>query len=332
MSALAVAWFWIDALLLAAYAVLDGFDLGAGMAHGFTRDPARKDRFIGAISPVWNGNEVWLLAGVGSLLAAFPPVYSGLLSGLYIPVILVLMALVLRGCGVEFRDKVGSPALARILDGCIFWGSLIPAWGIGLAGGSVLAGFPVDAQGAVQGSPFFFLKPFPLAAAFLSLSAFLLQGILYASLKSERDERAGLVKPAGSALLLVAVFLAGATILGAFSLGPRFGASRAMPAFWACAIAALAGYLAVFAGLRAGRPGLAFAGSSLGLASLVGVSASLLFPVLIPSSLGADITVANAASADPTLKVMLILACVALPLIALYSVIAYRSFRGAAKK
>jgi cytochrome d ubiquinol oxidase subunit II len=333
MSALSIIWFGLVALLLSIWAIADGFDLGAGIVYGFTKDPARRKLALASISPIWSGNEVWLLAGIGSLLAVFPPVYSALLSSLYVPVIIVLMAIVARACGVELRGKTDSAFLQRFLDGSIVVGSLIPAWGVGLAAGNVLVGLPIDAAGNLQGSWLFCLHPFALATSLLSLAAFSLHGSLYVAMKTEGPQREALVAASKKLFYAVAALVAVCAAAGAFVLGPRLAGSGAKAGFWVFAVLALVGYGGVIMDLGGKRIGGAFAASGLGILSMVGASACFLFPVLIPSRLGADqsLTVAMAASPDKSLLVMLIMACIAVPLIAVYSVIAYRSFRGASK-
>jgi cytochrome d ubiquinol oxidase subunit II len=333
MTLLSIIWFGLAALLLAVYSVTDGFDLGAGIVYGFTKDAGRKKRILSTISPIWSGNEVWLLAGIGSLLAAFPPVYSALLSSLYVPVILVLMALVFRAGGVELRTKVEGPRLARFLDGCILAGSLVPAWGIGLAAGNVLLGMPLDAEGAVKGSWLFFLNPFSIVAGFASLAAFAVHGLAYVATKTRGEDREAFVGFAITSLGIFAVIVAALAVSSVFLLHARFAASQALVGFWIFAALAVVGYMGVFMDLRARRIGGAFAASAIGLLSIVGMSACLLFPVMIPSNLGAanDLVVANAASSDRSLLAILVLAAIGVPLIAVYTIVAYRSFRGQAK-
>jgi cytochrome d ubiquinol oxidase subunit II len=329
MSALSVTWFCLVALLLGFYAVMDGFDLGAGMIYGLAKDPERKKRILHSISPFWSGNEVWLLAGIGSLLAAFPPVYSALLSALYVPVILVLMALIFRACGVELRSKTDSPALARFFDLIIAGGSLLPAWGIGLVAGNVLLGLPLDASGNVEGSWLFFLHPFALATGLVSLAAFGLHGSVYVALKTGGEEGRRFQRQALAWLGAFAALVLACALASPFVLGGRFAASPTLLPFALFALLGLGAYAALFLALRAGRAVAAFASSALGLLSLVGMSASLLFPVLLPSRLARanDISIVVAASPDASLRVLLILALIALPLIAVYTFVAYRSFR-----
>jgi cytochrome d ubiquinol oxidase subunit II len=244
------------------------------------------------------------------------------------------MALIFRACGVELRTKTDSPGLIRFFDAIILGGSLVPAWGIGLVAGNVLVGLPLDASGNLVGSWLFFLNPFALVASLVSVAAFVLHGLLYVSLKVEAKDRPIYVGKAKIAFWAFAGLVAVSAILSPFVLAARFGAAKSLIVFWVFVGLFAVGYSGVFSDLRAGRHGGAFAASAIGLASIVGMSASLLFPVLIPSRLGAanDLSIGNAASPDATLKVILIMACIAVPLIVVYTAIAYRSFRGVARE
>lgn len=330
MSVLAIVWFDLAALLFAVYAVTDGFDLGAGILYGLTKDPERRRLVLASISPIWSGNEVWLLAAVGSLLAAFPAAYASLLSGLYVPVVLFMVAVLFRALGVELRGKTDSPFLVRLFDFFIPAGSAVQAWAVGLVAGSVLVGLPLDASHNLSGSWLFFLNPWSLGAGFLSLAAFTLHGSLYVATKGEGVHRDATLAFARRVFPVTAFFLVIDAVGFPLFAGARAGGPATLAVFGVLCAFAAAGYIGVFLGLRGSKPGRAFAFSALGIAALVGASAAWLFPVLIPSTLGVAnaVTVANAAASDRSLSTILLLAGITLPLVAIYTAIAYRSFRG----
>lgn len=332
MTPLGVIWYFLAALLLSLFAMLDGFDLGAGILYGASPEAARRERILGSISPIWNGNEVWLIAGMGSLLAAFPPVYSSLLSSLYLPVMLVLVGIVLRACGVELRSKVSSPVLVRFLEGCVFLGSLIPAWATGLVAGNVLLGFPLDKDGNLAGSFLFFLRPYALLWSCASTAAFVLHGALFVALKSEDEDRAALLVSARKALLALLVIGVLGVVSAPLFLSDRLARASSLPVSGLLFLLLLGAYVGVALLIRRKSPGAAFAASFVGIAAAAATAASLLFPTLLPSTLGAanDLTIANAASADKSLAAMLVIAAVGVPLIAVYVIVAYRVFRGKA--
>src|SRR5512136_1650238 len=138
-------WFLLIGVLLAGYALLDGFDLGIGVLFRFlAANDDEKRSLLKAIGPVWDGNEVWLLTGGGALFAAFPVVYATVFSGYYLALVLVLVALILRAVSLEFRGKVDSPAWRRCWDWAFGLGSLVPAVVFGVAVGNILRGLPFD--------------------------------------------------------------------------------------------------------------------------------------------------------------------------------------------
>jgi cytochrome d ubiquinol oxidase subunit II len=330
MSILAIVWFGLAALLFAVYAVTDGFDLGAGILYGLTKDAERRRLVLATISPIWSGNEVWLLAAVGSLLAAFPAAYASLLSSLYIPVVLFIVAVLFRALGVELRGKTDSPFLLRLFDFFIPAGSAVQAWAVGLVAGNVLVGLPLDTSHNLSGSWLFFLNPWALGTGFLSLAAFTLHGSLYAAAKGEGAHRDATLAFARRTFIVTAFFLVIGAIGFPLFVGARTGGPVTLAVFGVLCAFAVAGYVGAFLELRKARPMRAFAASALGIAALAGASAAWLFPVLIPSTLDVAnaITVANAASSERSLSTILVLAGIAIPLVAIYTAIAYRSFRG----
>src|SRR5512135_384088 len=152
-------WFVLVGVLITGYAVLDGFDLGAGVLHLFARSDAERKVNLHAIEPVWDGNEVWLLTGGGALFAAFPVVYATVFSGFYLALMLLLAALIARAVALEFRYHVDAPAWGRVWDWIFGIGSLLPAVLFGVAVGNVIKGVPIDAHGAYTGTFLGLLNP-----------------------------------------------------------------------------------------------------------------------------------------------------------------------------
>ena len=178
---LPILWFIIIAVLISAYYVLDGFDLGAGILSPFVaKTPGEKRALMTSIGPVWDGNEVWLLTAGGALFAAFAPAYATVFSGFYLAIMLVLFGLIIRAVSLEFRAH--DPKWQKFWDVCFFVGSLVPALLFGVALGNCLQGVPLDAAGNYIGSFFGLLTPFPLLCGLLGLC------LLYTS-PSPRDTR-----------------------------------------------------------------------------------------------------------------------------------------------
>ncbi len=333
MTFFQVLWFMLIFVLIAGYFVLDGFDLGAGVLYPFVakddRDKAIVRRSIG---PVWDGNEVWLLTAGGALFAAFPPAYATTFSGFYLAIMLVLFGLIVRAVSVEFRGH--DQAWKRAWDGCFFVGSLLPALLLGVAVGNVYAGIPMDANGDYMGVPLLGLvTPFTLLTGLLGLAMFLAQGATWLSLKAPKPSglqaRAARLRLPIQIVVLV-LFLA-VSVYGHFviqpTMDPALGALR-----WLFALLFLAGIVAsvVLAAKKDCDLG-AFIGQLASAVFLVGLLAASLFPNLVVASadsIGPAITLMNAASSELALMWMTIITCVGLPLVLLYHVVIYRTFRG----
>src|SRR5512143_2384366 len=176
-------WFLLIAVLLAGYAVLDGFDLGVGALSLFARGREERDLHAAAIGPVWDGNEVWLLTGGGALFAAFPMVYATVFSGFYLALMLLLLALIARAVSLEFRNLQEGAGWRRAWDVAFGVGSLLPSILLGVAVGNVLRGVPVTAEGEWAGSFLGLLNPYAILVGLVSLAFFTLHGALYLRVK-----------------------------------------------------------------------------------------------------------------------------------------------------
>jgi len=332
MTELQTIWFGVIALLFAGYAVLDGFDLGVGIWHPFTRGERERRTLLNAIAPFWDGNEVWLLTAGGALFAAFPPVYAGVFSGFYLALMLLLLALILRAVSIEFRAHESTPAAWKRWDAAFALGSLVATLLLGVALGNILRGIPLDAGGDYTGTFFGLLNPFALLVGVLNLAMVAAHGALYLVMKTDGPlaERArGWAKIAWSAYLPLAVV----TVIAA-AWQPHLRANYLdAPVLWA--LPALALLVIILAGVwnRAGQPGRAFIASAAGIVLLLASAAVALFPTLVPA-LGTpewNLTAHNASSSALTLRTMLIMAGAGMVLVLGYTVWVYRTFRGKAR-
>ena len=184
-----IIWFLLIAVLLIGYAILDGFDLGVGVLHLFTKDENERRININSIAPVWDGNEVWLLTAGGALFAAFPIVYATVFSGFYLAFMLLLFALIFRAVSMEFRGKVDSPKWRSVWDWAFGLGSLLPALLYGVAIGNILRGIPINSEGYFTGNFFSLLNPYSILVGLLSLVLFTMHGSIYLSMKSAGAHR-----------------------------------------------------------------------------------------------------------------------------------------------
>lgn len=320
---LAVIWFIAISVLWTGYFVLEGFDFGVGTLLPFMgeRDSVDRRVTINSIGPVWDANEVWLITAIGATFAAFPSWYASLLSGFYLPMFLILIALILRGVAFEYRGKRDSAAWRLWWDRAIFFGSTAPAllWGITFA--NVVRGVPMDADHIVTASLPDLLNPYALLGGLTTLALFTLHGAVFLSLKTDGPVR-GRARAAALRTACVAV-PAGA----AFLLWTQLAHGRA----WTWPLVALAALALVggVAAARARREGLAF---GLMVATILAAVVTLfgsLFPDVLPSTTDPafGLTVENASSADYTLTIMSWVAVVFLPLVLLYQGWSYWVFR-----
>ncbi len=327
MTPLSVIWFVLAALLFCAFALADGFDLGAGMLYAFEREPERRERILRAIAPVWGGSEIWLLAGMAALLVGFPAVYAFVLRSLALPIVVVVAALVLRAIGIEFHLRGPLPVIGAFLDALIVVGSFVPALALGFLGANLLQGLPIDATGVVQGGVSALLSPFSVLGALVSGIAFTLHGSVFLAARTNGDFRGQIEGWAKTLLTMLLVLLVGGFLWSRTSLKLRYATSMALPVFWVSFVLGLLAYASVWVNVRFERRTAAFAGSAAGLAAITVCAASLLFPTMVPSTLDSAfaLTVGDAAVGDANLRSLIIYALVGLPLLAVYVLVSYRS-------
>jgi cytochrome d ubiquinol oxidase subunit II len=321
-------WFIAIAVLWAGYFVLEGFDFGVGiLLPVLGRDDTERRVMINAIGPVWDGNEVWLLTAGGATFAAFPGWYAAMFSAFYLPLLLVLVALIIRGVAFEYRGKRDNSNWRRGWDAAIFLGSLLPAILWGVAFGNVLHGIPLTAGHDFTGNFFTFLNPYSLLGGLTTLALFTLHGALFLRLKTTGGlrERAA---AAATGISAVAI-LAGAGFLAWTEASYRATTSGTGAASVALAALAAVCLITAAAASRARREGTAFAANAAAIAAATAALFTALYPNVLPSSLSAaySLTVANASSADATLKVMTVVAIIFLPLVLAYQAWTYWVFR-----
>jgi cytochrome d ubiquinol oxidase subunit II len=325
-------WFVVLTFMLAGYAVLDGFDLGVGALHLFIgRNATERGHAIDSIGPVWNGNEVWLLAAGGSMVVAFPHVYASSFSGFYLALMLVLWLLLLRGISIEFRHQVDSPLWHEAWDVVFCVASALLAVLFGVAVGNVLRGVPLDARGEFQGSFALMLNPFAVLAGVLSLATLSLHGATWLALKTD-----GQIQPRARRVIgwmwWVVLALLAAMVSASFLVRPDFTANfTRWPVLLAFPIAGLAG--AAFlrrAWARHDNRG-AFVGSSTLIAGILASAAAGLFPKLLPALAGSPhpgLDIYNASSAAGSMRIAMGIYLVGMALVMLYLVNIYRIWKG----
>jgi len=333
-------WFSLVALMLAGYVVLDGFDLGAGALHLIAaRTDAERRTVLESIGPVWDGNEVWLLAAGGTLFYAFPLLYSSSFSGFYLALNIVLWLLVFRALGIEFRMHLADRLWRAFFDGAFSVASILLIVFFGAALGNVLRGVPLGPDhyffvplwtdfrcGASPG----ILDWYTVLCAVLALVAVAVHGALYLILKTEGDLNArlrGWVNRLWPLLVALSALALWATVYVRPQLLDNY---RKAPVAWivpALVVAALGGILYF---TRAGRERAAFLSSCCYIVATLSGAAVGLYPALLPASAGpADsITIANAAAGDASLSIGLVWWGIGMAIALGYSVVVYTMFKG----
>lgn len=320
---LTTAWFLIIAFLWLGYFVLEGFDFGVGMLlPTLARDEKERRVMINTIGPVWDGNEVWVLVAGGATFAAFPEWYATMFSGFYLPLLLILVALIVRGVAFEYRGKRNDPRWRARWDLCIILGSVVPAllWGVAFA--NIVRGVPIDADLEYVGGVVNLLNPFALLGGLMTLLVFACHGAIFIALKTDGEIRHRARRFAARLGAAALVVTAGWGVWLNVAHSPR------SLTWLTLAAAGLGLVLALVANAR-GREGWAFIGTALAIAMVVVGIFLALFPNVMVSSLdpGWSLTTTNAASTPYTLKIMTVSALVATPLVLLYQGWTYWVFR-----
>jgi cytochrome d ubiquinol oxidase subunit II len=320
-------WFLLIGVLFIGYFILEGFDFGVGILLPFLgRTDAERRRIIATIGPVWDGNEVWILTGGGAIFAAFPHWYATLFSGFYLALLLMLLALIVRGVAFEFRSKDKNPAWRSTWDWMIFVGSVVPAllWGVAMA--NLLQGTPIDETKTFTGGFFDLLSPYTLIAGLASLTLFTTHGAIFLNLKSTDPIRAralAVTKKAGAvATVLLLLFAVGTYIwTDAFT---RVGINPGL-----VPLLALGCLLATGALIHRERMGWGFVMTTLTILFATATLFVSLYPRVMVSSLNPDwsLTIYNASSTPYTLTIMSIVAAVFVPIVLAYQAWTYWVFR-----
>jgi len=333
-------WYWIVAVMLAAYVVLDGFDLGVGILYPFlARTEADRRAMMRSIGPVWDGNEVWLIAGGGTLFFAFPLVYASAFSGFYLPLMIVLWLLIMRGASIELRMRIESPVWRTFFDGLFFVSSALLAIFLGAALANVIRGVPLGPDN------YFFLPlwtnwragPAPgildwytVIGGLVALIALAVHGALYTVLKAPAalEQRARVVvAPLSLALTALTIVSLVATIIVRPATLARY---QTVPALFVIPALVIASLVAIQWCTRRGRALAAFGASSLFLVVMLVGAAAGLYPSLLPSSTDGtrDLTIANSISGPESLRVGLVWWSIGMTLALGYVVTNYRIMRG----
>ncbi len=323
--------FWFIALgaLFLGFLVLEGFDFGVGMLmESFGRSaPAdqreqHKRAVLNTIGPVWDGNEVWLITAGGAMFAAFPEMYATVFSGLYLPLLAILVSMIVRICAIEWRGKIDDPTWRSYADVAIAVGSWVPAvlWGVTFAG--LVHGLPVDAGKQIELSLADLLNGYLLLGGLATAGLFAFHGAVFITLKTEGAVRDDAVRFAARLALPVTV------VVAAFGLWTQLAHGKDWT-WLVLGVAVVAQVTAVMLVWSRGGDGWAFGCTATVVAAVVILLFGALYPNLVPSTLNPEwsLTIHNASSSPYTLKIMSWAALVFTPLVIAYQAWTYWVFR-----
>lgn len=325
--------FSLVGILFTGYAVLDGFDLGVGALHLFTKSDRERRVMLNAIGPVWDGNEVWLVTGGGALFACFPEVYATVFSGFYGIVILLLFALIFRAVAIEFRSKRPGRFWRQTWDYSFSVSSVVSGFLVGVALGNIAWGIRLDAHHEFSGSFFDLLHPYSILLGVTTVSLFMMHGAIYVVMKTEgelHDKIRGWIRNTIIFFVLCYVTSTMATLLYV----PHMTVSiREHPLLFAVPFMNMLAIANIPREITCGRDFRAFLSSCVAVIGLLALFGIGMYPYLVYSNPVPEnsLTLYNAASSKATLKNILIIAAVGFPLVLSYTVSVYWIFRGKVK-
>lgn len=330
---LPTVWFLLIGVLFTGYAMLDGFDLGVGALHLFTKSDEERRLLLNAIGPVWDGNEVWLVTGGGALFAAFPEVYATVFSGFYLAFVLLLVALIFRAVAIEFRSKQPMRWWRQMWDIGFSAGSVFSSLLLGVAMGNIAWGVPLDERHEFAGSFLGLLHPYALLVGVTTVALFAMHGAIYARLKTGgplHDRLRGWIQNGIIFFIISYAVTTMATLLYVPHMAARV---RAHPWLFSIALVNMLAIANIPREIHRGRDGRAFVSSCVAMASLMALFGLELYPNLVLSNpdLAHSLSIRNAASSPKTLGIMLTIALIGIPIVLAYTISIYWIFRGKVK-
>ncbi|NGX62295.1 MAG: Cytochrome bd-I ubiquinol oxidase subunit 2 [Chlamydiae bacterium] len=331
----AVFWYIVFISSVICYAMLDGFDLGVGVLHLFAKKDVERRIFLNAIGPVWDGNEVWLVVAVGGMFAGFPFVYATLFSAFYIPLILLIFALIFRAVAIEFRSKQPMHWWRSMWDVIFFTGSAGISLSIGVILGNLVQGIPLNADHNYVGDAFLtFLKPYPILVGILTLSLFMMHGAIYLIMKTEGELQEKVKSWLTPTMIFFIITYATTTMVTLIYQSHMVDRLRERPYLFLVALANMLLIANIPREVHRKNYGWAFISSCCNIAFLLVLFALGIFPELVRSSIDPianSITISNAFTSLRTLIVLTVIVAIGLPLVFAYGFYVYRLFRGKVK-
>lgn len=333
-TSLEFLWFSVFFILLNGYAMLDGFDLGVGMLHLFSKSDEDRRLMLNSIGPVWDGNEVWLVTAGGALFAGFPDVYATFCSAFYIPIIALLGAIIFRAVSIEFRSKQPMAWWRWMWDVLFSLGSLLIALLLGVAMGNLIRGIPLDENKEFIGNFIDLLNPYALLVGLLTVALFVMHGAIYILMKTEgalHDKMRSWVNPT---IIFFIMTYAITTVATLIYMPHMAEAVKVRPLFFIIAVMGMFAIANIPREVSLGRDARAFASSCCNMVALfalygVGTYPNVIRAINDPEHL--SLTIWNSASSPETLRILLLIALIGVPLVVSYTIAIYWIFHGKVK-
>jgi len=327
-------WYLVVGLLFSGYAILEGFDYGAGSWHLFFKKDLSRRIAINAIGPLWDANQVWLIIGAGALFAGFPVMYATMLSTMYIPFMLFLMLLVLRSAAIKFRSAEEMLWWRKAWDIVYFISNTFISFLLGVVLANLLQGFEIGENYSYKGDMFFaFLNPYAIMVGLTTISLFMTQGAIFLLLKTEGRLYARLTFLLKKAMLFFIISFSLTSLYTLLFLPGVIDKFKEYPVFFILPVLAFLAVANVPRLVSKKKYTSALVFSSLTMAFLLMLVAFQLYPVLLPSTIDPkySVTIYNAASSQKSLGIMLTIVVIGAPLLAGYFLFLYKTFRGKVK-
>ena len=325
-----VWWFLIFGAIISGYAILDGFDLGAGSLHLFLRKEESRRIAMNAIGPIWDGNEVWLVIGGGALFAGFPVAYAAIFSAFYTPFMVFLIGLIFRAISIEFRSKEPWRWWRKCWDITYCVASIVISLSLGLMLGNVVGGLPLDGNHDFAGTALTFFNPFAILVAVTTLALFMMHGAIFLTMKTENRLFVKLHVLAGNFIVFFVISFVITTLYALLYIPHLSDFFKSHPARFAIPLAMVFSIANIPRQVKVGKYRFAFLSSAITIALLLIMVALEVFPYLLfsPGRPANSITVYNAASSDRTMRILLIMALIGTPLVGIYTSFVFWTFKG----
>jgi cytochrome d ubiquinol oxidase subunit II len=322
-------WFVLLGVFLVGYAVLDGFDLGVGILHLLSRGEHERHAMMESIGPFWNGNEVWLVVFGGALFTAFPAAYAAAFTAMYLPFMVLLVALIFRAAAIEFRHHAETPAGRRAWDVSFCFASILVAFLYGVSVGNAIQGVPLGSGGEVGSEPFTLLRPYPGLIGLFAVVTFAMHGATYLQLRTDGELRRRAARWAWWAFGLFLTLYLLATVVTLIVFPGVTANFHKHTWLWVVPILNVLAVANLPRSLAFDRPGAAFMSSGATIAAFTFLFGAALYPNLVASTEGRefDLTVWKAASSEGTLQNLLVATGLGMPFVLSYTAVTYWVFR-----